>query len=87
MWYKKRKIGYIDSLTEDFADEEGFSRWAVTPSVLQHVGKKSSKGDDIIDTSTGKMTVAETIWSFEFERNNAAALRKEHSEWLKHDRA
>lgn len=60
-------------LTEDYANEDGEQRWALTPSVLQHIGTKSSKNS----RDNGEDTI-NTIWNFAFERNEAKALRKEH---------
>ena len=82
--YKSKHIGYVDMITEEYADANDEVRWAVTPSVVQHVGRHSSKGGDQ-DTSVVKkhkskseLTEVEKLWNFEFERNNAAALRAEH---------
>ena len=35
--------GYMDMLLETYANSRAETRWAVVPSVLQHVGSKSSK--------------------------------------------
>ncbi|MCJ1471576.1 Mitotic spindle checkpoint component mad2 [Lambiella insularis] len=59
---------YIDMLMEAVADEEGLSRWVVVPSLLQHIGGQSSKGDAIADAR------AKMIWNFGFEMYNAATL-------------
>ncbi|KAJ5181704.1 hypothetical protein N7449_011851 [Penicillium cf. viridicatum] len=62
----------------------GYIRWAVTPSIVRHVGRKSSKGgdDDILPPrkvkSKSQLTVAERLWNFGFEMNDAEALRAEH---------
>lgn len=64
---------YIDMLMEAVADEEGWSRWVVTPSLLQHIGGQSSKGDAIADAR------AKMIWNFGFETYNAAQLKMSSS--------
>ena len=46
------------------------------PSVLQHVGSKSSKPSGA--TIKGGLTVAEGIWNYEFELNDVEALKSEH---------
>jgi hypothetical protein len=78
-WYEDKKIGFVDMLTEEFGNIHGLSRWAISPSVLQHVGGKSSKGDDTGGNAKYERTVAEKIWSFEFENYNAVKLRNEHN--------
>lgn len=77
-WFEMKKIGFVDVLTEEYADQHGELRWALTPSVIQHIGRKSSKLDDFGPSSKYQMSVAEKIWNFAFERNNAADLRREH---------
>jgi hypothetical protein len=52
---------YMDMLMEAVAEEEHLQRWAVVPSLLQHVGGKSSKGDEVADRN------AKRIWNFGFE--------------------
>ena len=51
---------YVDMLLERFADAQGLARFARFPSLLQHVGLKSSKGHGY-DGSAGE------IFNFEFE--------------------
>ena len=44
-YYESRNMtGFSDTLTE-LANRDNEIRWALTPSVLQHVGQKSTKGD------------------------------------------
>ncbi|KAJ5556581.1 hypothetical protein N7494_000496 [Penicillium frequentans] len=78
-WYESKSIGYVDMLTEIYADENKEIRWALTPSVLQHVGSKSSKTN-----SLGKykyqLTVPRTFWNFIFEENDVKQLRWEHQQ-------
>ncbi|KAL4867474.1 hypothetical protein BDV12DRAFT_171261 [Aspergillus spectabilis] len=50
----------VDMMVEKIADKEGWTRWAVVPPVLQHIGATSSKGYEF-DNS------ARTIWNFRFE--------------------
>jgi hypothetical protein len=77
-WYEEKKVGFVDMLTEDYANMHGFKRWAMFPSVLQHVARKSSKGDDMGVNAKYERTVAEKIWSFGFENYDAERLREEH---------
>ncbi|KAI4214290.1 MAG: hypothetical protein LQ351_003043 [Letrouitia transgressa] len=51
---------YIDMLLERWADAEDLARFAIFPSLLQHVGIKSSKG-------WGYDEHAGTTWNFQFE--------------------
>ena len=75
---EEKKFGFVDVLTEEFADTNGELRWAITPSVIQHVGRKSSKVDDYGPKSKHGLSVAEEIWNFAFERYDAEELRQEH---------
>lgn len=76
-WYQDKKAGFVDMLTEQYADRFGYSRWALTPSVIQHVGGKTSK-DDGLNRGAKGLSEAETIWNFEFERFRAVDLREDH---------
>ena len=60
--------GFVDQLIEAWANELGMVRWVVAPSLLQHVGAHSSKGDDLGDGAKWDRSVAEKIWNFAFER-------------------
>ena len=51
---------YIDMLLERFANTNDLARFARFPSLLQHIGLKSSKGFGY-DTSAGE------IFNFKFE--------------------
>ena len=66
-----KKAGYVDMLVEEWADEEDLVRWAVVPSLLQHIGGRSSKGDDMGFKSKHNRAVAEKIWNFGFELHKA----------------
>ncbi|OQE73310.1 hypothetical protein PENNAL_c0089G00238 [Penicillium nalgiovense] len=50
----------VDMMVEKIADHEGWTRWAVVPSLLQHIGATSSKGYGFDD-------LAKTLWNFRFE--------------------
>lgn len=78
-WYETKKIGFVDMLTEEYADRHGELRLALTPSVIQHIGRKSSKGDDFGAGSKYHKSVAEKLWNFAFEQSSATDLREEHS--------
>ncbi|KAL1304364.1 hypothetical protein AAFC00_003367 [Neodothiora populina] len=77
-WFETKKIGFVDMLTEEYADQYDELRWALTPSVVQHIGRKSSKGDDFGSAAKHHRSVAEKLWNFAFENNNAAVLKQEH---------
>lgn len=67
----------IDSLTEIYAERHGLERWALTPSVFQHVGGQSTKPTSI--TRWGRSN-AENIWNFGFERLDGEELGRMHYE-------
>ncbi|KAL5334401.1 hypothetical protein BJX70DRAFT_391452 [Aspergillus crustosus] len=50
----------VDMMVEKIADKEGWTRWAVVPPVVQHIGATSSKGYGFDDS-------ARRIWNFRFE--------------------
>ncbi|KAF2152005.1 hypothetical protein K461DRAFT_279528 [Myriangium duriaei CBS 260.36] len=82
-FYESKGFGFVDMMTEEYADEKGYQRWAVTPSVLQHVGSITSKvGVDAEEAQVkgGKreLTIAEKMWNFEFEKYDPDMLRTEH---------
>jgi len=79
-WYTKKQIGFVDMLTEEFGHRFGFPRWAITPSVLQHVGSTTSKINGTRQTLKHGRTVAELLWNFAFELYDPAKLRKEHAD-------
>ncbi|KAF7719627.1 Uncharacterized protein PECH_003480 [Penicillium ucsense] len=83
-WYEFKRLGYIDLLTEEYADANNEVRWALTPSVLQHVGSKSSKVNLPGEHRT-RRTVSETIWNFMFEQNDVGELRREHEQQFEAD--
>lgn len=89
--YESRHVGYVDMITEEFANANDEIRWAVTPSVVQHVGRKSSKGaagdGDAVAASfkpksKGELSEVEKLWNFGFELNDVKALRAEHERAL-----
>ncbi|EMD97712.1 hypothetical protein COCC4DRAFT_144674 [Bipolaris maydis ATCC 48331] len=71
-YFAQVKTGYVDVLTERYADARGELRYAITPSLFQHVGKTSSKMD-----SHGPIIKGKT-WSFAFEEYDPGKLRQEH---------
>jgi len=96
-WYEQKRIGFVDTLAEEFADKKpdvAGVRWALTPSVAQHIGGRSSKGDAQWDGKVkyidGK-TTGETLFNFAFELNDPAQLRNEHifeaSSWERHSKS
>ncbi|KAE8130933.1 integral membrane protein [Aspergillus pseudotamarii] len=81
-WYESKGIGYVDMLTEDYANQNGEIRWALIPSVLQHIGSKSSKTNSPVPHK-GLRTIPEKLWNFGFEKNDVHALRKEHEQQIR----
>ena len=77
-WFADKKIGFVDTLTEELADQQNEIRWALTPSPMQHIGGKSSKSE--LPRQPNKMSVAEKLWNFAFELNDPELLRREHQE-------
>lgn len=62
---RQKEVGFVDMILEAWANEEKLTRFAVVPSLLQHIGGHSSKGDDFAPAQP--MSVAETIFNFDFE--------------------
>jgi hypothetical protein len=79
-YFKERRRGITDVLIEDFANEHGELRYALSPSVVQHIGRVSTTTPDYGPMSKWGMSVAETIWSFAFENFDWRQLRKEHEQ-------
>ena len=77
-WYEEAHVGFVDMLTEDYADRHNELRLAMTPSVIQHVGGKSSKSDDSDEVVKNQLSVTEKLWNFDFELFDKDALRAEH---------
>lgn len=63
----KEKEGFVDVLIEAWANEANLVRWVTIPSLLQHIGGHSSKGDDFGSKAKYDRSVAEKIWNFGFE--------------------
>jgi len=59
--------GYVDEIIEAWGNELSLVRWVTIPSLLQHIGGHSSKGDDFGSKSKYDRSVAEKIWNFGFE--------------------
>ncbi|KZF23863.1 glycosyltransferase family 54 protein [Xylona heveae TC161] len=76
-WYESKKLGLVDTITEEFADRQNEIRWALTPSVMQHVGIKSSKETADEQKAEDDTIPIQTLWSFAFERNDPQYLRIE----------
>ncbi|KAL9591574.1 MAG: hypothetical protein Q9179_007585 [Wetmoreana sp. 5 TL-2023] len=62
---RERGLGFVDMILEEWANKENLTRFAVIPSVLQHVGRHSSKGDDF--GIAEPWSAAERIFNFAFE--------------------
>jgi hypothetical protein len=78
-WYDRdHPYGFGDMLIEEYADRRGEMRYALTPSVIQHIGSTSSRGDDFGPKAKHGRNVAQKLWNFAFEMNDADALRREH---------
>ena len=68
---RTKKVGFVDMLLEEWASEADLERWVVMPSLLQHIGSTSSKGDDFGGKAKHDRSVAEKIWNFGFELYDA----------------
>lgn len=75
----KTKAGPIDSIIEDWADEEDLQRWALTPSVVQHIGRKSAKANPAATVQEkSELNDARGLWNFAFELNDVNTVKNEH---------
>jgi hypothetical protein len=80
-WYQQHDDGYVDVLTEEFADSYGLPRYALNPPALQHIGIRSSKNDDAdwLDVMPDDwVTPANKLWNFAFEELNPTELKEAH---------
>ena len=66
----ERRVGFVDSLIEEYAKELDLKKLVVIPSLLQHIGAKTSKEVDLGEMAKSRRTVAERIWNFGFEMYN-----------------
>ena len=62
----QKRVGFVDEILDEFAREADLNKLVIIPSLLQHIGSKTSKADDFGNTKTRK-TVSEKIWNFGFE--------------------
>jgi len=69
-YFQRKKTGPRDELIEQYAERNRLKRWALTPSVFQHIGSRSSKwrgnGSEEIGEYDG-LTGPERIWNLHFE--------------------
>lgn len=77
-WYESKRVGYADSLLEVYADEHDEVRWALTPSIFQHIGHISSKYD-----KNSERRAVRSTWNSAFELNDPIALQVEHQRAVK----
>ena len=81
-YFRKRRTGPRDELIEEYADRNRLTRWALTPSVFQHIGSRSTKwrgnGSEEIGEHDG-LTGPERIWNFHFEGWDSERLSVERS--------
>lgn len=78
-WLQVRMSGNVHSLIEDLGNtNEVGSRWALTPSVVQHAGTSDTAKEEEDADDRGEASLSQQIWNFAFELNNAKVLRKEH---------
>jgi hypothetical protein len=79
-YFKKERTGLRDVLIEMYADQKRLTRWALTPSVFQHIGSRISKwkgnGSEVVDENG--LIATERIWNYHFEAWDADKLRREH---------
>lgn len=69
-YLEQRGSGQTDSLIEEYADSEGYERYALAPQVVQHVGLISSRNNLAIN--------AKSTWAFWFETQDPLKLKEEH---------
>jgi hypothetical protein len=79
-YFNDRRTGFMDVLTEEYAQKRDELRFAITPSLVQHVGRESSKYTD-----EGPV-IKEGIWSFRFEHYDWEKLRREHKATTRADK-
>jgi hypothetical protein len=72
-YFNDRHTGFTDVLIEEFAKQRDELRFAITPSLVQHVGRESSKYTD-----QGPI-IKQGIWSFLFELYDPKKLKREHN--------
>lgn len=78
-WYDMApRIGLRDSLIELYADRNHEERWALTPSVIQHIGRTTSKVEGG-GTSKKEIPITQKLWSFPFEMFDWQMLRLRHA--------
>lgn len=65
------KRGQTDTILEDYADKTGKQRLAIREQQAQHVGLKSSRDNDFINS--------QSTWAFWFETYDSERLRREHA--------
>ncbi|RJE21107.1 integral membrane protein [Aspergillus sclerotialis] len=78
--YEEKRLGYVDMITEEYATQHDEIRWAITPSVIQHVGRQSSKEGDT--PTSNKKPSGPDMGNFRFELNDPNILKQEHKEYL-----
>jgi hypothetical protein len=71
-----------DSAIDRYADTFERTRWALTPCLVQHVGKKSSKkGADGGWDTAGRQNPRERLWSFGFEKEGRKLMKYSANGW------
>ncbi|KAL1853018.1 hypothetical protein Plec18170_005600 [Paecilomyces lecythidis] len=65
---KHTSPGPVDSVIEEWADENNLDRWSLVPSAMQHIGKKTyKKNEDSQPRDKFEVSGARGLWSFGFE--------------------
>ncbi|OQE16974.1 hypothetical protein PENSTE_c022G04045 [Penicillium steckii] len=92
--YEDKHLGYVDMITEEYANENQEIRWAITPAVVQHAGRRSSKGIFTNEDggpyvpprhkSKSELSDVEKLWNFRFERLDPNILRAEHDRFIQY---
>lgn len=62
---KQKEVGFVDMILEEWANQEKLTRFVIVPSLLQHVGGRSSKGDDFKPAES--RSLADKMFNFGFE--------------------
>lgn len=70
-YFRERGSGLRDVLIETYADRHALAKWALTPSVFQHIGARSSKwkgnGSEVVGDDG--LVATERIWNTHFEQS------------------
>lgn len=78
-YLRQRRSGFVDEFVETLGNERNQLRYALVPSILQHIGADETK-------KGAAKPVKNFVWNFDFEAFNAEELKQEHNEVLERQR-